>query len=263
MNCNWYVCACGDNANTESPDLEGRAFVKFVYKRSCEQRRAVVSSPLTRQTQDAVATKRDIRTLIELLHAIQNQGSPGTSAPKADGDPPTYNGRIRCMIKHRDVKRLLLHVGLESSVLNVHLHYFRQGEVRQYTMDLMSRESTTDAIPLVSTDDAAKFARTKRGGPTIDNFRLELTGRPRSPWNKKAGEVFARNFAQNDVSCKDMRTIRDVFATHLLTLRKQHMKLSRDPDEEPSQRELDIASANSSEQRRRRVSLRFQSHPCY
>ncbi|KAH9931861.1 uncharacterized protein B0H18DRAFT_838513, partial [Fomitopsis serialis] len=83
---------------------------------------------------------------------------------------------------------------------------------------------------------------------TVDNFTLELTGKPRSPWNKKAGEVFARNFAQNDVSCKDMRTIREVFATHVLTLRKQYLKLSCDPDEEPSQRDLDIASANSSEQ---------------
>ncbi len=60
---------------------------------------------------------------------------------------------------------------------------------------------------------------------TIEDFRLDLEGTPKSTWNKSAAYVFANAFAKlPDAPCKDKKVIAEAFATHFVGLRVAYRK---------------------------------------
>lgn len=63
-----------------------------------------------------------------------------------------------------------------------------------------------------------------QNGPQIEPLLLDLAGpSTRTPWNKKAADIFATHFVEQEGALSsDTDLIRKVFATHLLTLSKKY-----------------------------------------
>jgi hypothetical protein len=113
-------------------------------------------------------------------------------------------------------------------------------------------------ISIATADEVARFARTKKAkdGPSADDFRLDLDADRSltSPWNKRAGMIFADSFlASCEYSCQDAALIRKTFATHLKTIRSRYLD-SLDDDKEPSQEDHDAVKLKARVARRRGVS---------
>jgi hypothetical protein len=107
---------------------------------------------------------------------------------------------------------------------------------------------------IASAEEVRSFAETKRLGPTVENFRLDLdTNTLASDWNKQAAKAFTREFVRRDwYMCKDENAIRKAFLTHLITLRSHYLR-QKDAEQEPTIEQLDEQKARAREQRRRGV----------
>ncbi|KAI0690608.1 hypothetical protein C8T65DRAFT_587795 [Cerioporus squamosus] len=58
---------------------------------------------------------------------------------------------------------------------------------------------------------------------TIEDFRPDLAGTPRSMWNKSAAAVFAKAFVTlPDAPCRTRKTVEEAFGTHLIGLCKAY-----------------------------------------
>jgi hypothetical protein len=89
----------------------------------------------------------------------------------------------------------------------------------------MGRKSPNVPIPSTATATAAEvefFEKTSKRGPDLKRFKVSLTGRPASAWNKRAAEIFAENFVRSGwYQCRDQAFIERTFRTHLHQLRNQ------------------------------------------
>lgn len=97
-----------------------------------------------------------------------------------------------------------------------------------------------NGLPVVPTKSQLalfNFTNKLKNGPQLEPFLLDLEGpSTRTPWNKKAGYIFAAHFAeQPDVISVDTKTIREVFKAHLLTLSKQYHSQIDGPDMDDEQ----------------------------
>ncbi len=80
--------------------------------------------------------------------------------------------------------------------------------------------------------DIQLFDNKKHDGPRAIRglFRLDLEGTFASPWNKRAGVVFANAFVSSGrFQCSDVNLIAEKFNVHLRTVKK---KYNDDSDEE-------------------------------
>jgi hypothetical protein len=77
---------------------------------------------------------------------------------------------------------------------------------------------------LASMAEVELFERTSKNGPTLKRFRVSLEGSLASLWNKRAGEVFAREFVRLRYRCQDETVVRKAFQTHLRYLRKLYVR---------------------------------------
>ena len=115
----------------------------------------------------------------------------------------------------------------------------------------MERPDTEDLIAVISNAVADAYARKMHPGPSIQDFRVHLTGSLSSRWNKKAAEIFAEDFlALGWAECRDKNAIRRVFMVHLINLRKQYRKTLGPLTQQELDREKKILRDN----RRREVS---------
>lgn len=96
--------------------------------------------------------------------------------------------------------------------------------------------------------DVNLFAANKHEGPKANRgaFLLDLEGSCASPWNKRAGIVFARAFVSSDreYRCKDENLIAEKFMVHLRTVKK-HFEADSDVEE----RDRDPLGARANRQR--------------
>jgi hypothetical protein len=104
------------------------------------------------------------------------------------------------------------------------------------------------------------FKKTSRRGPTLERFRVSLTGRLASAWNKRAAEVFAQSFVGSGwYQCQDEASIQQTFKTHLIQLRNLYIvqqslqTKGTEADDERAQALSDKGKKKSRNARRRYV----------
>ena len=120
-------------------------------------------------------------------------------------------------------------------------------------MRLMNREGIDSPFPPnPSVAELKNFNKRKQGGPTIDDFRIDVSGRHlRSPWNRRAAQIFAAEYIKlEDAETKDRRVVEEAFLSHIPGLCGQYKKLL--PDYEP---DVVAETRNVQANRRRKVSV--------
>lgn len=90
----------------------------------------------------------------------------------------------------------------------------------------MGREDEHSPFNNIPTEDEIKSFDPKNGPScTANDFKLDLEGFPRSPWNKSAAVVFARDFLAKYRAYEcDESEIRDMWLRHTEHLRETYRK---------------------------------------
>lgn len=99
----------------------------------------------------------------------------------------------------------------------------------------MHRRNRKDPFPRIPGNaEQAAFVRTGRGGPTVDDFRVDVTGEGRQgAWNTAAAYVFADEYVKlANAHCRDAEVVKDAFLTHIHALCKQYKQINK-LDEDP------------------------------
>ena len=129
-----------------------------------------------------------------------------------------------------------------------------QAEIRSHARAMMGVEpkSRTPWMDVPSPQEVKTFSQTRRGGPSVEDFRPDLRGSRTSAWNKRIAEVFVDDFiAQDHFTSKNRKAILKAFRTHFLTLRSRYLKALNDAEEE--QQQIDSMRADARVQRQRAV----------
>ncbi len=100
-----------------------------------------------------------------------------------------------------------------------------QADIREFAAYLLRLdEEDPPLLAAAPQREVQLFAANKHDGPkaTKGFFLLDLLGSCSSPWNKRAGVVFARAFVSSgrDYKCKDEKLIAEKFNVHLRTIKK-------------------------------------------
>lgn len=84
-------------------------------------------------------------------------------------------------------------------------------------------------LPPPTDKEIEVFKRYKRGGPTVENFRVDVRGKnKRSAWNRRCAQLFASEFVRvNGASTQDIDVVIDAFLAHIQTLCNQYKEVSR------------------------------------
>lgn len=107
--------------------------------------------------------------------------------------------------------------------------FIYQRSIRSYLAFLLGLEEACEAQVLtsVTVDEADLFVKSRAVDCcTVDSFRVDLIGPPRSPWNMSAANVFVAAFEQFTGLELDPKIVKAAFFTRLKTL-KQHFKLAK------------------------------------
>jgi hypothetical protein len=130
-----------------------------------------------------------------------------------------------------------------------------QAEVRFHMRELLGMDPTSDApwMDVPSEQETGAFAKTKKGGPSLDNFRPDLAGPISSAWNQRIMEIFADHFVgQSHFSEKSKTVVQKILKVHLRTLKTKYLTALRADSEQPQDR-IDAMREEAREQRRRAV----------
>lgn len=106
--------------------------------------------------------------------------------------------------------------------------------MRKIAMEMLKRKTNKDPFPRVPTAaEQAAFVRTGRGGPTVDDFRVDVMGQNREgPWNTAAAHVFAAEYTKMaNALCRDVDDAADYFLTHIQALCKQYKRINQIPED--------------------------------
>ncbi|KII83527.1 hypothetical protein PLICRDRAFT_180304 [Plicaturopsis crispa FD-325 SS-3] len=167
---------------------------------------------------DAPATKYDIMMVLNAMLEGQNELKTliqTSSSRNAGGspNPPATPSRRGARIpevpdftpKHRD-----------STITDL------QVQIRRHTKILMDRVLPTDAIPTAPEAVVLVYQLGGKGGPTLHDFRIDVTG-VSTPWNKRLAEIFAADFVSKTWhTCKDEELVATKFMSHIPHLRALH-----------------------------------------
>lgn len=101
-----------------------------------------------------------------------------------------------------------------------------QRDIRCQALRMLGRQTDQCPVPEPPPQhEISQFSKTKRGGPSINDFRLDLEGTNRSTWNKKASQVFAQAFLATDLYApRDPQSLVDAFQTHIITIKSHYSK---------------------------------------
>ncbi|THG96556.1 hypothetical protein EW026_g5298 [Hermanssonia centrifuga] len=171
---------------------------------------------MTTDNPDALATKGDIAMLYRYM---QLKHDPRTTHTE---DESTYWKALSHPIK-KPPKHTLQpkrKTANELALLN---------QIRYYTKVFMGRRSTSDPFPPLPTPtEILVFNNKGRGGPTMEDFRVDVSGQNKlSAWNKHAAVEFAHEFIkQKDTICRDLDTVAVHFLKHIPALCNQYRMIS-------------------------------------
>ena len=110
-----------------------------------------------------------------------------------------------------------------------------QSQVRQLARILLNRQKTTDAFPAPPMkEEIYWFDQGKHPGPTLNNFRICVTGQhARSEWNKHAARIFAQEFITYESAVTlETKDIEAAFLSHVAgSLVQQYKDIQNPPDD--------------------------------
>lgn len=87
------------------------------------------------------------------------------------------------------------------------------------------QDRTAPFLRLPTNGELVKFELHRVGGPTADNFKLDLEGAPTSGWNRRAAVIFADNFMlQGTFDAKDKKAVELHFLQHIKTLKGNYQE---------------------------------------
>lgn len=107
-----------------------------------------------------------------------------------------------------------------------------KGNVRDHLLYLMKRknsESPFTGITMENDEEVTSF--NPHNGPccTAENFRVDLYGNPKDPWNVSAASVFVSDFISCETyDCKNVEKIKTAFFSHLKSLKSVFKKRQLD-----------------------------------
>ncbi|KAG2112784.1 hypothetical protein BD769DRAFT_1364334 [Suillus cothurnatus] len=133
----------------------------------------------------------------------------------------------------------------------------QQSQVRKLALHLMKRKDRNAPFsPLPTTQVVESFKKTGAGSPTLDNFRVNILGKPVDKWNKAAAQLFAAYFVESGwFSCAEVDVVAQAFTRHIPALQRQYKRSCQVEDERPED-ELDIVDAEAADARRRLLRTR-------
>ncbi|KAJ8693182.1 hypothetical protein PTI98_010423 [Pleurotus ostreatus] len=156
----------------------------------------------------------EVQSLRETISTMISNAGQSTTASKLASPDMKKPG----MTKRRAVETLVL----AKSVRGYLAILLRMGE-----------EGRSEALTTVGSDDIQRFAELCGGNDvdggdccTVEDFRIDLIGPPRSLWNTSAANVFVHAFEAFTGVELDRQMVRTAFFTRLKTL-KQEYKLSK------------------------------------
>ncbi|PSR80946.1 hypothetical protein PHLCEN_2v6581 [Hermanssonia centrifuga] len=97
-------------------------------------------------------------------------------------------------------------------------------------MDIMHREDKNSPFPRIpSQAELEIFEKKHRGGPTVDEFRVDVTGKnKRSYWNRCAARIFATNYVKlPSAITQDKDVISEAFLRHIPALCQQYKAIEK------------------------------------
>lgn len=95
------------------------------------------------------------------------------------------------------------------------------------------------------------------GGPSAEDFRLDLTGKISSKWNKRAALVFRRHFLDSNLyGTADPMEIEERFLTHLKTLIAQFARKRCSDGTDDSEDGMQLGDDTMHARRQRRYGVR-------
>lgn len=110
-----------------------------------------------------------------------------------------------------------------------------KAEVRTYALHMLGRKNRDDPFPpLPTTDELELFKHRKLGGPTAEDFRIDVSGKnPGSEWNKRGAAIFAERFlAHHHLNKSNFDQIHKTFLTHIRALSYQFKKMKQSENSE-------------------------------
>ena len=171
--------------------------------------------------QDALATKNDVAILVDYLqnHVGSIRSPSRLVTPVASVVDHTATGTRQ----PRSQTNTVNHRSADT--------VRTQAEIRSHARDLMGRDPDSDTpwMDVPSVMEVQNFALTRRGGPSLVDFRPDLAGSLSSTWNKCLIHVFADDYISKPYhQNKDVQDIRKKFKAHLSTLKTRYLKELKD-----------------------------------
>jgi hypothetical protein len=175
-----------------------------------------------------------------LPHSRGAMNSRGNNESGGDGDDAYADiedevtpFKMTGPVKHRSNATNILHVCRPSfSHSQCSLLTLFKGNVRDHLFNLMKRENSESpftGITVENDGDVTSF--NPHNGPccTAENFRVNLNGNPKDPWNASAANVFVSDFIGcGTYACKNVEKIKGAFFVHLKSLKRVFKKRQLD-----------------------------------
>lgn len=184
--------------------------------------------------------------------------TPRRAAPAPPPQPPTTQRGKGVEPVHRPAEQLAFSVRNNTAKYAQCNNVWLQKHIRIYAMQLMNRETRESAFPTLPTEaELDAFTKYKIGGPTLKEFRVDVSGtKQRSPWNRRCAQLFANEYVKlpNALSANKSQ-IEKAFLTHVGALCTQYKSLNEGSDKGTSE----AAIANVRRCRRGKVSYPFFS----
>ena len=122
-------------------------------------------------------------------------------------------------------------------------------------MVLMKRDSKDAPFPKPpSKKQVENYEKTRAGGPTVENFNLDITGhRQRRRWNKKGARIVANLYVKAGHICvtTDVEVVQEHVLRHIPCLVKQYKSINQDQQDPEVQAELERNVARDARNTRR------------
>lgn len=110
-------------------------------------------------------------------------------------------------------------------------------------MGLMKRTSRNSPFKLPSNAEFQRFEKRNIGGPTREDFRVQLVGSLACHWNRRAAAVFAKIYIKKKGHTFKREDLAACFKVHLRALKNQYERIKTGFSNTQAERERQGKSA--------------------
>jgi hypothetical protein len=114
--------------------------------------------------------------------------------------------------------------------------FIAQESIRSFAKELMGRSKRDSPFLPPPTDaEIVLFEQRNRGGPTLQDFRVNVRGRnQRGLWNQACAKIFAEEYLKSDYALtENFNQVKQAFLVHIQSLCNQYRKLHQPEEEYP------------------------------